>query len=129
GKVELKTGIEIGELKFEKKEKPSYSEIPNLITNNLLDFEKIQDKEQLTKNLHNAVNKDEYIKYTTITLFLNEKAYNKRMTRYRKWYQSKKKLLTKVGDLYNLYYKLSKKDRPMTKTEIEEAIEDILINE
>ncbi|CAG8797550.1 23552_t:CDS:1, partial [Gigaspora rosea] len=69
GKVELKTGIEMGELKFEKKGvcvvkncisvtwKPSYPEIPNLIifkenelrsTNNLPDFEKIQDKEQLT---------------------------------------------------------------------------------
>ncbi|RIB03540.1 hypothetical protein C2G38_2224776 [Gigaspora rosea] len=60
GKVELKTGIEMGELKFEKKGvcvvkncilvtwKLSYPEIPNLITNNLPDFEKIQqDKEQL----------------------------------------------------------------------------------
>ena len=62
GKVELKTGIEMGELKFEKKGvcvvkncisitwKPSYPEIPNLITNILPDFEKIQqDKEQITK--------------------------------------------------------------------------------
>src|SRR6185369_17131320 len=58
GKVELKTGIEMGELKFEKKGvcvvkncisvtwKPSYPEIPNLITDSLPDFEKIQqDKE------------------------------------------------------------------------------------
>ncbi|CAG8831854.1 7990_t:CDS:1, partial [Gigaspora rosea] len=62
GKVELKTGIEIGEIKFEKKGvcvvkncisvtwKPSYPKIPNLITNILPDFEKIQqDKEQNTK--------------------------------------------------------------------------------
>src|SRR5581483_9532176 len=62
GKVELKTGMEIGELKFEKKGvcvvkncisitwKPSYPEIPNLITDSLPDFEKIQqDKEQNTK--------------------------------------------------------------------------------
>ncbi|CAG8849313.1 18951_t:CDS:2, partial [Racocetra persica] len=39
------------------------------------------------KNLHNAENKDKYIKYIAITLFLNEEAYNKRMTRYRKWFQ------------------------------------------
>ncbi|RHZ85601.1 hypothetical protein Glove_63g120 [Diversispora epigaea] len=70
GKVKLKTGIEMGELKFEKRGvcvvkncisvswKPSYPEIPNLITNSLLrsnevsplpDFGKIQDKEQNTK--------------------------------------------------------------------------------
>ncbi|RHZ77730.1 hypothetical protein Glove_174g76 [Diversispora epigaea] len=61
GKVKLKTGIEMGELKFEKRGvcvvkncisitwKPSYPEIPNLITNSLPDFEKIQDKEQNTK--------------------------------------------------------------------------------
>ncbi|CAJ0630229.1 10738_t:CDS:2 [Entrophospora sp. SA101] len=70
GKVELKTGIEMGELKFEKNGvcvvkncisitwKPSYPEIPNLIifkenelrsTNSLPDFEKIQqDKKQNT---------------------------------------------------------------------------------
>ncbi|CAJ0648906.1 755_t:CDS:2 [Entrophospora sp. SA101] len=61
GKAELKTGIEIGELKLEKKGvcvvkncisvtwKPSYPEIPNLITNSLPDFEKIQqDKKQNT---------------------------------------------------------------------------------
>ncbi|CAG8657069.1 1831_t:CDS:1, partial [Paraglomus brasilianum] len=64
-----------------------------------------------------------------ITLFPNEEAYNKRMSRYRKWYQGKKELLTSVEDLYNLYYKLSKKDRPMTETEIEEAVEDVLIDE
>ncbi|RHZ79323.1 hypothetical protein Glove_149g153 [Diversispora epigaea] len=61
GKVKLKTGIEMGELKFEKRGvcvvkncisvtwKPSYPEIPNLITNSLPDFGKIQDKEQNTK--------------------------------------------------------------------------------
>src|SRR6185369_569822 len=81
------------------------------------------------KNLRNAENQDEYIKYTAITLFPNDEAYNKRMTRYRKWYQGKKELLTSVEDLYNLYYELSKKDRPMTETEIEEAVEDVLIDE
>src|SRR4051794_3112156 len=70
------------------------------------------------KNLRNAENQDEYIKYTAITLFPNDEAYNKRMSRYRKWYQGKKELLTSVEDLYNLYYELSKKDRLMTETEI-----------
>ncbi|CAG8652063.1 2508_t:CDS:2, partial [Paraglomus brasilianum] len=62
GQVNLKTGIEMGELKFEKRGvcvvkncisviwKLSYPEIPNLITDSLPDFEKIQqDKEQNTK--------------------------------------------------------------------------------
>ncbi|RHZ81977.1 hypothetical protein Glove_115g114 [Diversispora epigaea] len=48
GQVNLKTGIEMGELKFEKR--GPYPEISNLITNSLPDFEKIrQDKEQNTK--------------------------------------------------------------------------------
>ncbi|CAG8820662.1 34633_t:CDS:1, partial [Racocetra persica] len=81
------------------------------------------------KNLRNADNQDEYIKYTAITLFPNNDAYNKRISRYRKWYQGKKELLTSIEDLYNLYYELSKKDQLMTETEIEEAIEDILIDE
>ncbi|CAG8483271.1 11150_t:CDS:1 [Cetraspora pellucida] len=89
----------------------------------------ISEYASYVKNLRNAENKDEYIKYTAITLFPNEEAYNKRMTRYRKWYQGKKELLTSVEDLYNLYYKLSKKDRSMTETEIEEAVEDVLIDE
>ncbi|CAG8523709.1 hypothetical protein C2G38_2254456 [Gigaspora rosea] len=93
------------------------------------DSKLISEYASYVKNLRNAINKDEYIKYTAITLFPNEEAYNKRITRYRKWYQGKKELLTSVEYLYNLYYKLSKKDRPMTETEIEEAIEDVLIDE
>ncbi|RIB21195.1 hypothetical protein C2G38_2177342 [Gigaspora rosea] len=63
GKVELKTGIEIGDLKFEKRGicivkncisvtwKPPYPEIPNLLTNNIeSDFKQIQkDKKQNSK--------------------------------------------------------------------------------
>ena len=81
------------------------------------------------KNLRNAENKDEYIKYTAITLFPNEEAYNKRMTRYRKWFQGKKELLAGIENLYNLYYELSKRERPMTEAEIDEATEDILKDE
>ncbi|RHZ89313.1 hypothetical protein Glove_16g34 [Diversispora epigaea] len=62
GQINLKTGIEMGELKFEKRGvcvvkncisvtwKAPYPEIPNLVTNSLPDFRKIQqDKEQNTK--------------------------------------------------------------------------------
>jgi len=93
------------------------------------DSKLISEYASYVKNLRNAENQDEYIKYTAITLFPNEEAYNKRMSRYRKWYQGKKELLTSIEDLYNLYYELSKKDRPMTETEIEEAVEDVLIDE
>ncbi|CAG8827485.1 21198_t:CDS:2, partial [Gigaspora rosea] len=51
------------------------------------DSKLISEYASYVKNLRNAENKDEYIKYTAITLFPNEEAYNKRMTRYRKWYQ------------------------------------------
>ncbi|CAG8668453.1 13988_t:CDS:2 [Acaulospora morrowiae] len=114
GQVNLKTGIEMGELKFEKRGvciikncisvtwKPPYPEILNLITNSLPDFEKIQDKEQNTKL------DTEYPASQT--------------------YQGKKELLTSVEDLYNLYYELSKKERPMTETEIEEAVKDVLLD-
>ncbi|CAG8664783.1 8374_t:CDS:1, partial [Diversispora eburnea] len=62
GQVNLKTDIEMGELKLEKRGvctikncisitwKPLYPEIPNLITNSLPDFrKKRQDKEQNTE--------------------------------------------------------------------------------
>ncbi len=50
------------------------------------------------------------------------------MSRYRKWYQGKKKLLTSIEDLYNFYYELFKKDRPIIEIEIKEVVKDILID-
>ncbi|CAG8540074.1 16122_t:CDS:2, partial [Cetraspora pellucida] len=47
----------------------------------------VSEYAEYVKNLHNADNQDEYIKYIAITLFLNDEAYNRRMLRYRKWYQ------------------------------------------
>ncbi|RHZ65060.1 hypothetical protein Glove_319g3 [Diversispora epigaea] len=93
------------------------------------DSQIIRDYATYIKNLRNAENKDEYIKYTAITLFPNEEAYNRRMARYRKWYQNKRELLVSVENLYNLYFSLSKEVRPMTETEIEEAIEEVLFDE
>ena len=46
---------------------------------------------------------------------------------YRKWFQDKKELFAGIKNLYNLYYELSKKERPMTKAGIKEAIEDVLV--
>ena len=51
------------------------------------DSKLISEYASYVKNLRNSENKDEYIKYTAITLFPNDEAYNKRMSRYRKWYQ------------------------------------------
>ncbi|CAG8660367.1 2970_t:CDS:1, partial [Diversispora eburnea] len=48
------------------------------------DSQIIRDYATYIKNLRNAENKDKYIKYTAITLFPNEEAYNRRMARYRK---------------------------------------------
>ncbi|CAG8656438.1 4992_t:CDS:1, partial [Diversispora eburnea] len=48
------------------------------------DSQIITDYVTYIKNLRNAENKDEYIKYTAISLFPNEEAYNRRMARYRK---------------------------------------------
>jgi hypothetical protein len=46
--------------------------------------------------------------------------------RYRKWYANKKNLLETVENLYNLYYELSKEERPMVDNEISKAIEDAI---
>src|SRR6185369_14509469 len=69
------------------------------------------------KNLRQEENPDEYIKSTAIMLFPNEEAYNRRMSRYRKWFQGKRELLASIENLYNLYYELSKEDHPMNEAE------------
>ncbi|RHZ67235.1 hypothetical protein Glove_302g43 [Diversispora epigaea] len=99
------------------------------MTDNRSNSQIIKDYATYIKNLRNAENKDKYIKYTAITLFPNEEAYNRRMTKYRKWYQNKREFLVSVENLYNLYFTLSKEMRPMTETEIEEAIKEVLIDE
>ena len=93
------------------------------------DSKLISEYASYVKNLRNSENKDEYIKYTAITLFPNEEVYNKRMSRYRNWFHNKKELLLTIENLYNLYYELSKRERPMTEAEIDEATEDILKDE
>ena len=59
-------------------------------------------------------------------LFPNEDAYERRMSRYRKWYQGKKELLASIENLYSLYYTLSKEERPMTEEEISKTIEELI---
>ncbi|CAI2201797.1 14297_t:CDS:1, partial [Funneliformis geosporum] len=71
-------------------------------------------------------NPDEYVKSTAIMLFLNEDVYERRMSRYRKWYQGKKELLTSIENLYSLYYTLSKEERPMIEEEISKTIKEII---
>ncbi|CAG8578491.1 6006_t:CDS:2 [Racocetra persica] len=78
------------------------------------------------KNLRQENNPDEYVKSTTIILFPNEDAYERRMSRYRKWYQGKKELLASIKNLYSLYYTLSKEERPMTEEEISKTIEELI---
>ncbi|CAI2185437.1 3075_t:CDS:1, partial [Funneliformis geosporum] len=71
-------------------------------------------------------NPDEYIKSTAIILFPNEDAFERRMSRYRKWHQGKKELLASIENLYNLYYTLSKEERPRTEEEISKTIEELI---
>ncbi|CAI2183052.1 11967_t:CDS:1 [Funneliformis geosporum] len=78
------------------------------------------------KNLRHEKNPNEYIKSTAIMLFLNENAYKRRMSRYRKWYQSKKELFASIENLYSLTYTLSKEEHPMTKEEISKTIEELI---
>ncbi|CAG8484832.1 4262_t:CDS:10 [Ambispora gerdemannii] len=119
GQVNLKTGIEMGELNLEKRgictvkncitvswEQP-YPEIPNLITNNISsDLEQIQE-EQDSKSTQIIAKKKIDVEADT---------------------KCKKELLAGIENLYNLYYELSKKERPMTEAEIEEATEDVLVD-
>ncbi|CAI2195299.1 5981_t:CDS:1 [Funneliformis geosporum] len=78
------------------------------------------------KILRQEKNPDEYVKSTAIMLFPNEDAYERRMSRYRKWYQGKKELLASIENLYGLYYTLSKEECPMTEDEISKTIEELI---
>ncbi|CAI2175040.1 10667_t:CDS:1, partial [Funneliformis geosporum] len=71
-------------------------------------------------------NPDEYVKSTAIMLFPNDDTYERRMSRYQKWYQGKKELLASIENLYSLYYILSKEERPMTEKEISTTIEELI---
>jgi hypothetical protein len=63
------------------------------------------------KNLRQSDDPEEYIKSTAIMLFPNEDAYNRKMARYRKWYQNKKDLLASIEicTVYSIQY-LKKSD-------------------
>ena len=78
------------------------------------------------KILRQEENPDEYVKSTAIMLFPTDDAYERRMSRYRKWYQGKKELLASIENLYSLYYTLSKEERPMTEDEVSKTIEELI---
>ena len=78
------------------------------------------------KNLRQSDDQEEYIKSTAIMLFPNEDAYNRKMARYRKWYQNKKDLLASIENLYSLFYSISKEERPMAEEEIDKTIEELI---
>jgi len=81
------------------------------------------------KNLRQEDDPDENIKSTAVMLFPNEEAYNRKMGRYRKWYQSKKNLLASIENLYSLFYSISKEQRPMAEEEITKTIEELIADE
>ncbi|GES90956.1 hypothetical protein GLOIN_2v1875369 [Rhizophagus clarus] len=81
------------------------------------------------KNLRQLDDQEEYIKSTAIMLFPNEDAYNRKMARYRKWYQNKKDLLASIENLYSLFYSISKEERPMAEEEIDKTIEELIADE
>ena len=81
------------------------------------------------KNLRQSDDPEEYIKSTAIMLFPNEDAYNRKMARYRKWYQSKKDLLASIENLYSLFYTIAKEERPMAEEEIDKTIEELIADE
>jgi hypothetical protein len=81
------------------------------------------------KNLRQSVNPEEYIKSTAIMLFPNEDAYNKKMGKYRKWFQNKKDLLASIENLYSLFYTISKEERPKTEEEISKTMEELFADE
>jgi hypothetical protein len=81
------------------------------------------------KNLRQSDDREEYIKSTATMLFPNEDAYNRKMGRYRKWYQSKKELLASIEYLYSLFYTISKEERPMAEEEINKTIEELIADE
>ena len=93
------------------------------------DSKLITEYANYVKILRHEENPDEYVKSTAIMLFPNEDAYERRMSRYRKWYQGKKELFASIENLYSLYYTLSKEERPMTEEEISKTIEELIADE
>src|SRR3954464_7316788 len=81
------------------------------------------------KNLRQSDDPEDYIKSTAIMLFPNEDLYNRKMARYRKWYQNKKDLLASIENLYSLFYTISKEERPMAEEEISRTIEELIADE
>ncbi|GES85571.1 hypothetical protein GLOIN_2v1875369 [Rhizophagus clarus] len=81
------------------------------------------------KNLRQSDEPEEYIKSTAIMLFPNEDAYNRKMGKYRKWYQSKKDFLASIENLYSLFYTISKEKRPMAEEEISKTIEELIADD
>ena len=81
------------------------------------------------KILRQSDDPEEYIKSTAIMIFPNEEAYNRKMFRYQKWYQSKKDLLASIENLYNLFYTIFKEERPIAEEEIDKTIEELIADE
>ncbi|GES81699.1 hypothetical protein GLOIN_2v1765427 [Rhizophagus clarus] len=61
--------------------------------------------------------------------YKKDNAYNRKMARYRKWYQNKKDLLASIENLYSLFYSISKEERPMAEEEIDKTIEELIADE
>ncbi|CAI2189487.1 4748_t:CDS:1 [Funneliformis geosporum] len=90
------------------------------------DSKLITEYANYVKILRQEENPDEYVKSTAIMLFPNDDAYERRMSRYRKWYQGKKELLASIENLYSLYYTLFKEERPITEEEISKTIKELI---
>ena len=89
----------------------------------------VQDHVRYIKRVQTANSPIAYVKFIARKLFPDESAYNAKIAKIRESYKGKEALLTKLEDLYKLYYSLPKTSPPkriITKNEAEDLLAELL---
>ena len=91
------------------------------------DSKTVKDHAEYANRVHKANYPDKYIKFVAKRLFPNEDAYNKKIEHLQKYY--KEDLLTRLEELYNLYYELAQEEAETIKKAITDAEAHAMAND
>ena len=83
---------------------------------------------EYARKLTGANHPDKFAKYVAKKIFPDEEKYNNKISYYRKYYKGD--LLTKIEELYALYYELAQEDtkaieKAVTEDELDELADDL----
>ena len=87
----------------------------------------VKEHVDYANRLANADKPENYIRYIAKRIFPNENAYNNKIKYYQKYY--KDNLLTRIEELYALYYELTQEEVKKVKKEITDLEVDTIANE